>query len=324
MNGIPAFAGMTSLLVSLSAAALEHAMPVDCVPGESCWIVNYVDMDAGKAARDYTCGSQTYNGHNGTDFAIRDLAAMREGVRVLASAPGVVKRRRDGVSDEGMDKHPQGQECGNGVLIDHADGWQTQYCHLRQGSVRVRPGDRVQAGAPLGMVGHSGKAEFPHLHFTVRRRGQALDPFAGTDTGCGLSGTPLWDAPARKALEYRPASIYAAGLAGGRVEPGMVHKGSVPAARIDSPALVAWAAIYGVRGGDEMRLSLMDDAGGVLARHRVTAQRNQARFVFFTGKKRQEAQWRAGEYRVEVELLRPRASGEAPYSTVRRAAAKLE
>jgi murein DD-endopeptidase MepM/ murein hydrolase activator NlpD len=325
MNGIPAFAGMTILVASLSAAALEHAMPVDCIAGETCWIVNYVDMDPGSAARDYTCGSQTYNGHDGTDFAIRDRVAMREGVRVLASAPGVVKRRRDGVSDEGMDKHPQGQECGNGVVIEHAGGWQTQYCHLREGSVRVRPGDRVEAGTPLGMVGHSGKAQFPHLHFTIRRRGERLDPFAGTKEGCGLAAAPLWDAAARKALEYRPASIYAAGIAGGKVSPDQIHRGEgMPRAGRGSPALVAFAAIYGVRAGDEMRLSLMDDAGNVLARHRVTAERNQARFVFFAGKKRQGAQWRGGEYRVEAELVRPRASGEAPYSTVRRAAAKVD
>lgn len=306
------------------AADLQHSLPIDCVPGETCWVVNYVDVDSGPEARDYTCGSQTYNGHDGTDFAIRDRVAMREGVRVLASAPGVVKRRRDGVSDEGMDKHPQGQECGNGVVIEHADGWQTQYCHLREGSVRVRPGDRVEAGTPLGMVGHSGKAQFPHLHFTIRRRGERLDPFAGTKEGCGLAAAPLWDAAARKALEYRPASIYAAGITGGKVDPGMVYQGNLSAPRIDSPALVAWAAIYGVRAGDEMRLSLMDDAGNVLARHRVTAERHQARFVFFAGKKRQEARWRAGEYRVEAELVRPRASGEAPYSTVRRAAAKVD
>lgn len=331
MNRIPAFAGTTILAFSLSvalspgAAALEHALPVDCVPGETCWIVNYVDMDPGKAARDYTCGAQTYNGHDGTDFAIRDLRAMRAGVSVLASAAGVVKARRDGVSDEGMGNHPEGQECGNGVVIDHADGWQTQYCHLRRGSVQARVGQRVEAGTPLGLVGNSGKAEFPHLHFEVRRRGESLDPFAGgaVGAGCGRAAAPLWDGAAAKALQYRPASIYAAGIAGERVTSREIHgEDEMPRARRSSPALVAWAAIFGVRAGDELELLLRDDAGKVLARHRVTARRDQARYIFYTGRPRKEAQWPAGEYHAEASLLRPGAAG-APYSTVRRASVNL-
>ena len=41
---------------------------------------------------------------------------------------------------------------GNGVVIDHGGGWISQYSHLRSGSVRVHPGDRVSAGQPLGLV----------------------------------------------------------------------------------------------------------------------------------------------------------------------------
>jgi murein DD-endopeptidase MepM/ murein hydrolase activator NlpD len=285
--------------------------------------VNYVDMDPGKAARDYTCGAQTYNGHDGTDFAIRDLRAMRAGVQVLASAAGVVKARRDGVSDEGMGNYPDGQECGNGVVIDHADGWQTQYCHLRRGSVQARVGQRVEAGTPLGLVGNSGKAEFPHLHFAIRRRGERLDPFVAAKEGCGRAAAPLWDAAARKALEYRPASIYAAGIAGERVTSREIHgEDEMPRARRSAPALVAWAAIFGVRAGDELELSLTDDEGKVLARHRVTARRDQARYVFYTGRRRKEAQWPPGEYRVEASLLRAGPAG-APYSTGRRASVNL-
>lgn len=45
--------------------------------------MNHVDMDAGPQARDYTCGQQAYDGHTGTDFAVRYPAAMRQGVPVL-------------------------------------------------------------------------------------------------------------------------------------------------------------------------------------------------------------------------------------------------
>ena len=34
-----------------------------------------------------------------------------------------------------------GRNCGNGVTLDHGDGWQTQYCHMRRGSVAVKVAD---------------------------------------------------------------------------------------------------------------------------------------------------------------------------------------
>lgn len=48
------------------------------------------------------------------------------------------------------------------------------YAHLRNGSVRVSPGDRVRNGDVLGMVGNSGSSLQPHLHFQVMA---SPDPF---------------------------------------------------------------------------------------------------------------------------------------------------
>jgi len=39
--------------------------------------------------------------------------------------------------------------------------------HLRRGSVRVRPGDRVAAGPLLAECGNSGNSSEPHLHFQL-------------------------------------------------------------------------------------------------------------------------------------------------------------
>ena len=80
-------------------------------------------------------------------------------------------RRKAGSRTTSRDRN-----CGNGVVIRHADGWETQYCHLRRGSVQVAEGDRVEAGEPLGLVGMSGEANFPHVHLSVRRDGDRHRP----------------------------------------------------------------------------------------------------------------------------------------------------
>ena len=63
---------------------------------------------------------------------------------------------------------------GNLVVMRHADGSETRYAHLA--TVAVRPGDRLDAGQPLGTVGATGRVTGPHLHFEVRVGGRAVDP----------------------------------------------------------------------------------------------------------------------------------------------------
>lgn len=58
--------------------------------------------------------------------------------------------------------------AGNHVLIDHA-GVVVALCHLKRGSIAVRPGTHVATGDPLGRCGNSGNSTEPHLHL------QAID-----------------------------------------------------------------------------------------------------------------------------------------------------
>ncbi|MET4665908.1 M23 family metallopeptidase [Sphingomonas sp. PvP056] len=62
---------------------------------------------------------------------------------------------------------------GNMVRIDHGDGNETRYAHLR--SITVVPG-AVSQGAVIGNVGSTGRSTGAHLHFEVRQRGAAVDP----------------------------------------------------------------------------------------------------------------------------------------------------
>ncbi|MDQ1713846.1 MAG: hypothetical protein QOE45_3296 [Frankiaceae bacterium] len=63
---------------------------------------------------------------------------------------------------------------GNLVVIDHGNGFATAYAH--QSRVLVRAGQRVVAGQRIGLVGATGAATGPHLHFETRVNGEPVDP----------------------------------------------------------------------------------------------------------------------------------------------------
>ncbi len=46
-----------------NAAAPRLSLPIRCVPGRDCWLVNNVDLDPGPGVRDYTCAKRSYVGH---------------------------------------------------------------------------------------------------------------------------------------------------------------------------------------------------------------------------------------------------------------------
>ncbi len=86
---------------------------------------------------------------------------------VLADAPGIVAIAVDGVPDNvpGV-KNPYDQH-GNYVVIDHQNGEFSLMAHLIPGSLKVRVGTPVQAGAELGRCGNTGMSSFPHIHWQV-------------------------------------------------------------------------------------------------------------------------------------------------------------
>jgi hypothetical protein len=63
---------------------------------------------------------------------------------------------------------------GNLVVVRHSDGVRTLYAHLSV--IVAHRGEAVVTGTRLGLVGATGDASGPHLHFEVRLRGAAIDP----------------------------------------------------------------------------------------------------------------------------------------------------
>jgi len=296
---------MLALIPSVVAENVRLKMPLACDPGRTCNIQNYVDIDSSSAEKDYKCGTLTYDGHNGTDFRLRSLDAQRAGVNVLASASGRVVRTRDGVPDGSFLKSaPEAVrdiECGNGVIIEHPDHWETQYCHMAKGSLQVKPGDLVKAGQPLGQVGLSGLTEYPHLHFTVRHQGRIADPFAyGRPSGTCDGGESLWDPSLREQLAYQERAVLNAGFTISPVTMDIIEDGNaekkLPA--IDSPAIVAFIRAIGLKAGDTQRLAVTNPVGNVLAENRaVPLDKNKAQVMLFAGRKRPVGGWDQGVYK---------------------------
>lgn len=65
-------------------------------------------------------------------------------------------------------------EYGKMIRLSHPDGYETLYGHLSQ--ILVKQGDKVALGAVIGLSGNTGRSTAPHLHFEMRRNGQAVDP----------------------------------------------------------------------------------------------------------------------------------------------------
>ncbi len=306
------------------AAPPELSLPIDCKLGETCFVQNYVDIDPGPGVRDFACGSATYDGHKGVDIRVRSVAAA-DGVSVLAVADGKVLRGRDGMADKLLGDYAskaawqsalKGKDCGNGLVIDHGGGWTTQYCHLKQGSLVVKPGQSVQRGQRLGKVGYSGRVEFAHVHITVRHNDKVVDPFTGQGQVNSCQGdakldAALWSPELRSKLAYATGTIIGAGFTGAPpVHSQLEHNHQVVPAVADSSALVFFARMMNLRKGDRVQVSVRGPEGFRVDNTTKPLARSKAVYSIFAGKKLRARRWPAGRYVARVAVLRKPGRGQ--------------
>jgi len=118
-------------------------------PVEKGWVSSAYGMRA-----DPFTGSRSM--HNGIDFA------GKAGSDVLSVAAGVVTWA--------------GREAGYGnmVEISHGDGFVTRYSHNKENL--VEPGELVQKGQPIALLGSTGRSTGAHVHYEVYKHGRSVDP----------------------------------------------------------------------------------------------------------------------------------------------------
>lgn len=114
-----------------------------------------------------TYGPRGMRFHSGLDFRVPS------GTAVAAAGSGLV-----------VFAGQQTHGWGNFVVVKHGSGVRTLYAHLSR--INVKLGQRVSSGATVGLVGATGQATGPHLHFEVLVRGAAVDPL----TALGSPGRP--------------------------------------------------------------------------------------------------------------------------------------
>jgi len=299
------------------AVAQDHfapsfELPVACDPSRECSIQKYVDLDPGPGRMDYACGRLSKDGDTGTDFRLRNYPAMEQGVAVIAAADGMVRASRDGMDDVSVREIGasaiKGREAGNAVVLVHGGGWETQYSHLKKSSIRVKPGDYVKAGDVLGEIGLSGNTEFPHMEFTVRRDGDAVDPFVGFGKfeHCGDARMPLWSGSAMEKLPYRPVVLLSSGFHNDRANADAARKGKYASFLFDraAPALVFWADLSGTLKGDREKLVITAPNGSALAEIDRLLDENNISWFVFAGSKRPDGGWPLGDYYADYSLSR--------------------
>jgi hypothetical protein len=279
-------------------------MPLDCVLGETCVIEDYPDVDPTGNASDYRCGLKTRDGHSGTDFALLSFEQMDEGVRVIAAADGRVEAIRNTRPDQpyvpGTDLN--GEECGNAVRINHGNGYQSVYCHMKLGSVRVTPGQRVVQGQLLGEVGLSGLTNYPHLHLTITQGSEIVDPFApGQTNACSESRETLWlDTP-----RYSDAGLFTVGVSDAVPDLDMVQSGAARRTTLSpEDAMVLYAHAFHGDAYDRIDFTMIGPDNREVFSHTARLDEDQAQLMRAYGKRAPDTGWVSGDYRGYVQLIR--------------------
>ena len=135
-------------VVLLKEAAYPDGMPM----------VGPVQVSSEFGLRGNPFGSGGYEMHEGIDF-VGDyddiVAATGDGVVTLAGPNG---------------------GYGNTVTIDHDYGYETLYAHLSE--VKVESGQTVKRGQIIGYVGSTGRSSGPHLHYSIYKDGESVNPRA--------------------------------------------------------------------------------------------------------------------------------------------------
>ena len=125
-----------------------------------------------------------------------DLVSQTGNRNVMANAKGKIIKIINQYPDSEIinpTTDPSAQKWGgNRVWIEHNDGYQSRYNHLKYNSINVKEGDIVLEGQVFAIEGESGYATGVHLDFEVLKDGKFIDP---TTYALGQAKLPEYNEP---------------------------------------------------------------------------------------------------------------------------------
>jgi len=193
--------------------------------------------------------------------------------RLVVAADGVVLATVDGNPDRSTSL--SGLPA-NLVTIDHGDGWQTSYLHLRRDSVALKVGDVVQQCDLLGLEGSSGNSTRTHLHFEVQHFGRPVETFLDPNT--------YWANP----LDYVGDDRFLVDSGSTNYDP-VRHLGERPSnvdviSQASGQTSYAWGIFSGLRVDDLLEVSWVRPNGAIHATRRIVIPQDlsTSSFVFST------------------------------------------
>ena len=328
-----------------NAVPLALIPPVRCKIGRSCFITEYVDVTSNGLAHDYRCGPLSKNGAEETIFTATHQTHTKNNLDATASAGGRVQAVRAHISDtkntvtiqkekEGDAKSRRSKrrrdlltqaeniktDPGNYIILEHNDGWRTEYRYLQQNSITLRPGDTVKAGQIIGKFGqtggfHTGGAYFPRLGFKVTLDGKTVAPFIGLTQNpiCKADAQPLrkvktdqalWHTSYHSDLTYIPVGILGMDIidtAQGFPSNSVIR---VHSSQFKESTLIFWTSAFGVQVGDRILLELFHPHGALIGETRSVYLRRRGIIVNFLSVAPQQQKWQSGSYRGLFKMFR--------------------
>ena len=193
-------------LVAGPSNGSDHRRSITAIQGRA-WL-------AQRFALDWQRLGPNENTHQGDGHHNEDYWCYGE--PVLSVAAGEVIAALDTVHEntphEPLPRMPFANLAGNFVTVRVAANRYVTYAHLQLGSVRVRVHEHVAAGQVLGLLGNSGQATAPHLHFQMTDRPSVL----------GAEGVPF------RLTTFRHVGFGATYEPGGKHEE-VLRRGEMPA-----------------------------------------------------------------------------------------------
>lgn len=318
MNKFIAIFTASFLLFTQETLAIELSNPLACDMENNCFIQTYVDHSSAPhtqkntdPAKDFSCGPLAKKGYWATDFRVT-YYNPNKAPAVLAAADGKVIAIRRTMPDSIHTTYtpyqiPLGKEAGNSIIIKHESGFETQYNHLKFGSILVAEGQNIKQGEKIAEVGSSGRTVLPKLGFSVRENGLPVDPFSyGTVWACGNTDASLWKQEIAHTFNYKETGIARAGFSEHIPEAAHLRTGLgiKQVRRISPESIIFWADFYGIQKDDIIYMRIQDPTGQLFAEQESIARTDYPVWLGYVGRKNNTGALTSGIYTAEVLLQR--------------------